>query len=142
MKLSENEIRDIIKHLEAGKPLPDEYRFLLFDDKRQVELIWNGTFPKHSGRRKLAISENPTDYLKKLRKRDPELGSYIGTNCPQIGMLKHILRIIQSIPSKKAEPFKRWLAQVGYERLQEIENPGEWEAGEGYQSSWLQNVNL
>lgn len=34
-----------------------------------------------------------------------------------------ILRIIQSIPSKKAEPFKRWLAKVGYERVKEIENP-------------------
>lgn len=42
MKLTDNEIRDINKHLEAGKPLPDKYRFLLFDDKREVELIWNG----------------------------------------------------------------------------------------------------
>jgi adenine-specific DNA-methyltransferase len=42
MKLIDNEIRDIIKHLEAGKPLPDKYRFLLFEDKREVELVWNG----------------------------------------------------------------------------------------------------
>lgn len=42
MKLSDNEIRDINKLLEAGKPLPDKFRFLLFDDKREVELIWNG----------------------------------------------------------------------------------------------------
>ena len=42
MKLSNNEIRDITKLLEAGKPLPDKYRFLLFDDDRQIELIWNG----------------------------------------------------------------------------------------------------
>ena len=42
MKLTDNEIRDINKHLEAGKPLPDKYRFLLFDDKREVELVWNG----------------------------------------------------------------------------------------------------
>jgi len=42
MKLADNEIRDIIKHLEAGKPLPDKYRFLLFEDKREVELVWNG----------------------------------------------------------------------------------------------------
>ena len=41
MKLSDNEIRDIDKHLEAGKPLPDKYRFLLFEDKREVELVWN-----------------------------------------------------------------------------------------------------
>lgn len=42
MKLSDNEIRDITKHLEAGKSLPDKYRFLLFEDKREVELVWNG----------------------------------------------------------------------------------------------------
>lgn len=84
----------------------------------------------------LTDSINPTDYLKKLRKRDSELGTYIGTNCPQIEMLtngknrktlagnaKHIFRIIQSIPSPKAEPFKQWLAKVGYERMQEIANP-------------------
>jgi len=42
MKLTDNEIRDVTKHLEAGKPLPDKYRFLLFEDKREVELVWNG----------------------------------------------------------------------------------------------------
>lgn len=42
MKLSDNEKRDIIKFLEAGKPLPEKYRFLLFDDDREVELLWNG----------------------------------------------------------------------------------------------------
>jgi DNA modification methylase len=42
MKLTDNEIRDINKLLEAGKPLPDKFRFLLFEDKREVELVWNG----------------------------------------------------------------------------------------------------
>ena len=42
VRLNDNEIRDITKLLEAGKPLPDRYRFLLFDDKREVELVWNG----------------------------------------------------------------------------------------------------
>jgi DNA modification methylase len=42
MKLDENEIRDIIKYLESGKPLPEKYRFLLFEDKKEVELVWNG----------------------------------------------------------------------------------------------------
>src|SRR3989344_2038919 len=42
MKLSDNEKRDVIKFLESGKPLPDKYRFLLFDDDREVELVWNG----------------------------------------------------------------------------------------------------
>jgi len=42
MTLTDNEKRDIIKYIESGKPLPDKYRFLLFDDKREVELVWNG----------------------------------------------------------------------------------------------------
>lgn len=42
MKLTDNEIRDIVKFLEAGKPLPERYRFILFEDKREVELVWNG----------------------------------------------------------------------------------------------------
>ena len=42
MKLTDNEIRDITRLLEQGKPLPDEYRFLLFEDKCEVELVWNG----------------------------------------------------------------------------------------------------
>ncbi len=84
----------------------------------------------------LTDSVNPTDYLKKLRKRDTALGSYIGTNCPQVEMIsngkkrktlagnaKDIFRLIQSIPSPKAEPFKQWLAKVGYERMQEIADP-------------------
>ena len=85
----------------------------------------------------LTDSTNPTDYLKKLRKRDIELGSYMGTNCPLVEILtetgkkrktlagntENVLRVIQSIPSPKAEPFKRWLAEVGKERLDEIENP-------------------
>ena len=86
----------------------------------------------------LTESVNPTDYLKKLRKRDPELGFYLGTNCPQVEMLSNgknrktlagnvqdIFRIIQSIPSPKAEPFKQWLAKVGYERMQEISDPSQ-----------------
>jgi len=42
MKLTDNEIRDINRYLEKGKPLPEKYRFLLFEDKREVELVWNG----------------------------------------------------------------------------------------------------
>ena len=85
----------------------------------------------------LTDSVNPTDYLKKMRKRDEELATYLGTTCPQVEMVtdtgkkrktlaanvQALFRIIQSIPSPKAEPFKLWLAQVGYERVQEIENP-------------------
>jgi DNA-damage-inducible protein D len=86
----------------------------------------------------LTESINPTDYLKKLRKRDAELGSYLGTNCPQVAMLTNgknrltlaanvqtVLRLVQSIPSPKAEPFKVWLAKVGYERIQELSDPAQ-----------------
>ena len=87
----------------------------------------------------LTDSINPTDYLKKLRKRDAELGSYLGTKCPQVVMpsesgvmrktlaadVPTLLRLIQSIPSPKAEPFKRWLAKVGHERMQEMADPAQ-----------------
>ena len=85
----------------------------------------------------LTDSTNPTDYLKKMRKRDELLSSYLGTNCPQVEMVgttgkkrkvlaataEQVLRIIQSIPSPKAEPFKLWLAQVGRERIEEPIDP-------------------
>jgi len=106
----------------------------------------------------LSDSTNPTDYLKKMRKRDPELGTYIGTNCPQVEMLtetgkkrrtlaastKQVLRIVQSIPSPKAEPFKVWLAQVGAERLDEIADPekailrgADFYRAKGYTEGWI-----
>ena len=84
----------------------------------------------------LTDSVNPTDYVKKLKRRDPALSKGWGQivtpliiettggkqklNCANT---KGMFRIIQSIPSSKAEPFKQWLAQVGYERVLEIENP-------------------
>lgn len=85
----------------------------------------------------LAETSNASDYFKKMRRRDEELKTFVGTNCPPLAMLgesgktrktlagntESIFRIIQSIPSKKAEPFKQWLAKVGHERIQEIENP-------------------
>ena len=85
----------------------------------------------------LTDSCNPTDYLKKMRKREPELGIYIGTNCPQVEMLtatgkkrktlagnpEQIFRIIQSIPSSKAEPFKIWMAQVASQRVDQLADP-------------------
>lgn len=106
----------------------------------------------------LTNSLNPTDYLKKLRKRDTELGNFLGTNCPQIAMVnksgvkrktlagtnQDLLRLIQSIPSPKAEPFKQWLAQVGAERIAEIENPELAQAriretykAKGYSDEWI-----
>ena len=85
----------------------------------------------------LTDSKDVKQYIKKMRSRDPELNSNWGTICTPIQMtaqdgkkrrvnaanIQGILRIIQSIPSKKAEPFKLWLAQVGKERLDEIADP-------------------
>jgi DNA-damage-inducible protein D len=113
----------------------------LFQD-RKIRSVWDETeqqwyFSVVDVVAALTDSVNPTDYLKKMRKRDASLAAYLGTNCPQVEMMtesgkrrkvlaaniKGLFRIIQSIPSSKAEPFKLWLAQVGYDRIQEIENP-------------------
>jgi len=85
----------------------------------------------------LTDSADTKQYIKKMRQRDPQLNSYWGTICTPLDLpapdgkiresncanTEGIFRIIQSIPSPKAEPFKRWLAKVGYERVQEIEDP-------------------
>ena len=89
----------------------------------------------------LTDAADPTDYLKKLRKRDPSLGEALkggGQIVPPLGLTfetaggrqtlqcwntEGLFRLIQAVPSPKAEPFKLWLAKVGYERVQEIENP-------------------
>lgn len=113
----------------------------LFEEKK-IRSVWNETeedwyFSVVDVIGVLTDSANPTDYLKKIRKRDTLLGNYIGTNCPQVvmdtetGKLRKTLaantaqlfRIIQSIPSKKAEPFKLWLAEVAKQRLDQLQDP-------------------
>jgi hypothetical protein len=86
----------------------------------------------------LTDSDNPRDYWYKMKIRVKDEDEVeLSTFCRQLKLLapdgkmretdcantEYIFRIIQSIPSPKAEPFKRWLAKVGYERVQEIENP-------------------
>lgn len=84
----------------------------------------------------LTDSIDPSGYIKDMRRRDKELSQGWGQIATPLSVVtkggkqkincantEGILRIIQSIPSPKAEPFKRWLAKVGYERIQEIENP-------------------
>ena len=112
----------------------------LFEEKK-VRSVWNEEeqqwyFVVVDVIEILTDSKNPTDYIKKMRKRDPVLsegwGQLVtpldvqttgGTQRINCASVKSLFRIIQSIPSPKAEPFKQWLAQVGYERMQEIENP-------------------
>jgi hypothetical protein len=85
----------------------------------------------------LTESPNPRKYWSVLKTRLKKEGSQLATNCSQLKMksidgkyyktdvadTEQIFRLIQSIPSKKAEPFKLWLAQVGRERMDEIEDP-------------------
>ncbi len=106
----------------------------------------------------LTDSVQPEGYVKDLRRRDKELAKGWGqiatplrveteggvqrVNCANT---EGLFRIIQSIPSPKAEPFKRWLAQVGYERVKEIENPElasararELYQAKGYPQAWIE----
>lgn len=85
----------------------------------------------------LTDSPKPRTYWSVFKTRLRKEGSQLATNCSQLKMkavdgkyyntdvadTEQLLRLIQSIPSPKAEPFKQWLAHVGYERIQEIENP-------------------
>lgn len=85
----------------------------------------------------LTDSSDPKQYIKKMRSRDEELNSNWGTICTPLQMIgkdgkrreiqaantQGLFRIIQSIPSKKAEPFKQWLAKVGAERLDQLQDP-------------------
>ena len=85
----------------------------------------------------LTDSSDPKQYIKKMRSRDEELNSNWGTICTPLQMIgkdgkkreiqaantQGLFRIIQSIPSKKAEPFKQWLAKVGAERLDQFQDP-------------------
>ncbi len=113
----------------------------LFESKK-IRTVWNEAdqkwyFSVQDVVQLLTDTTDAKDYIKKMKKRDLELDSNWGTICPLVEMIaadgkrrkvqasdtKGLLRIIQSIPSPKAEPFKQWLAQVGSDRLEEIENP-------------------
>ena len=106
----------------------------------------------------LSESTDPKQYIKKMRTRDPQLSANWGTICTPVQMLaadgkqrkvqaantEGILRIIQSIPSPKAEPFRRWLAQVGRERIEETIDPEqaidralETYQKKGYDADWI-----
>jgi prophage antirepressor-like protein len=113
----------------------------LFQDKR-IRSTWNEEeeqwyFSVEDIVAALTDSVDPKQYIKRMRTRDTQLQFNWGTICTQVEMIAHdgklrkvmaaniksLFRIIQSIPSPKAEPFKQWLAQVGYDRVLEIENP-------------------
>jgi len=113
----------------------------LFESK-QIRSVWNEQenkwyFSVQDVVEVLTDSADVKQYIKRILSRDEQLKSNWGTICTLVEMeaadgkrrkiqaadAKGLLRIIQSIPSPKAEPFKLWLAQVGSDRLDEIENP-------------------
>ena len=114
----------------------------IFEEK-QIRTIWDEVQEKwyfciNDVIAALTDSKDPAEYFKKIRRRDSELDDFVrGTNCPPHQFiatdgkrhsakcmdLQGLLRLVQAIPSKKAEPFKRWLAQVGAERIQQMQDP-------------------
>ena len=120
--------------------MADESIIKLFEGK-QVRIIWNEQEEKYYFSvvdvvEVLTDSTNPTDYIKKMKVRDKELAQGWGQIVTPLAYqtlggkqkinfadLEGIFRIIQSIPSKKAEPVKRWLAEVGAQRIDQMIDP-------------------
>ena len=113
----------------------------LFEGKK-VRIAWDAEQEKYYFAvadiiQVLTDTVNPRDYIKKMLRRDPELKSKWGTICPPVEMLapdgkrrktqaadlQGIFRIIESIPSKKAEPVRQWLAEVGAQRIDQMIDP-------------------
>ena len=142
--------------------MDENYSIQLFEDSR-IRTAWDEEqeewyFSVQDVVAVLAESSDPKQYIKKMRTRDPELSANWGTICTPVQMLaadgkmrkiqaantEGLLRIIQSIPSPKAEPFKRWLAQVGRERIEETIDPEqaidralETYQKKGYDTDWI-----
>ncbi len=139
-----------------------ETKLKLFNEKT-VRVSWNADeeewyFSVVDVVSVLTDSVDPKQYIKKMRARDTELNSSWGTICTltkmqasdgkyyktTVATTKGILRLVQSIPSPKAEPFKMWLAQVGSERLDEIADPEkafkrgvDFYRAKGYSEEWI-----
>ena len=135
-------------------------KLVVFQDKEIRRTLHNGEwwFVVEDVVFALIESKDPKQYIQRMKKRDPELGKgwvqivhtlAISTSGGVQRMLcantEGVFRIIQSIPSPKAEPFKRWLAKVGYERVQEIEDPElatartrELYRAKGYSEAWIE----
>ena len=134
----------------------------LFEQKK-IRSVWNEAdqkiyFVVEDVVAALTDSNDPKQYVKRMKQRDPELAKgwvqivptlYVETSGGRQKMscanAQGLLRIIQSIPSPKAEPFKLWLAKVGQERLEEIENPELAQArmraiynAKGYSDEWIE----
>ncbi len=136
-------------------------KLVVFEDKK-IRRLWHNDgwyFSVVDVVRALTGSVDAKDYWYRLKQREQESsGIELSTICRPLKLLaedgklretdcantQSIFRIIQSIPSPKAEPFKQWLAQVGYERIEEIENPElaqdrakEYYELKGYPKDWI-----
>ena len=119
----------------------ENFAIQLFEGKKD-RIVWDAEQEKYFFSvtdivQVLTDSVNPRDYIKKMLRRDPELKSKWGTICPPVEMLapdgkrrkthaadlEGIFRIIQAIPSKKAEPVKQWLAELGSMRVDQMIDP-------------------
>ena len=136
----------------------------LFEDKK-VRVAWDDEleewfFSVIDVVQVLTDSEDVKQYIKKMRRRDPELNAKWGTICTPVRMIapdgkprktnaattEGVFRLIQSIPSKKAEPFKRWMSEVAAQRLDQMADPelsvnqaiADWRRL-GYSESWINN---
>ncbi|MFH1315907.1 MAG: Bro-N domain-containing protein [Candidatus Woesearchaeota archaeon] len=135
-------------------------KIIVFQDKR-IRRVWNNDewwFVIEDIVFALTDSSNTKGYIKDMRRRDEELYKGWGQIATPLGFkteggrqkincanTEGIFRIIQSIPSPKAEPFKKWLAKVGYDRVKEIENPElaqkrmkEIFKAKGYSDEWIE----
>jgi len=141
--------------------MQENYKISIFQGQEIRKILHNNEwwFSVVDAVQALTDSINARDYWYKMKIRvSEEEQLQLSTICRQLKLLAHdgkiretdcantegIFRIIQSIPSPKAEPFKRWLAKVGYERVQEIENPElaqqrmrELYQAKGYSDSWI-----
>jgi len=121
--------------------MDDNFAIQLFEGKR-VRIVWDPEQEKYYFSvvdivQVLTDSADAKQYIKKMRARDPELDSKWGTICTPVEMrafdgkrrkvqaadLQGIFRLIQSIPSKKAEPVKQWLAKLGEQRIDQMIDP-------------------
>jgi len=142
--------------------IPESDKALVVFEDKKIRRIWYDDKWYYSVIdviQALTDSFNPRNYWSMLKKRETEHEIELYTNCVQLKLpstdgkfyttdcanTESMLRIVQSLPSRKAEPFKLWLARVGYQRVQEIENPElaqkrmkEIYRAKGYSDDWIE----